>query len=278
MGCVKLSQGTKEVFALSDGNPTIYKCRLCGKQCSEKEISEEHYPAKSVGNNDIVKLDIVKMIDNLQTAQFGNAIKEGLDNGKTLEEITDTIFDKELSTPLYPKGRTGKTLCQTCNTFLGKYDEAYLKFYKVDGNPSQIKGFQQCTKIQIIKAIYAKFLSVPEALDENFDFVNFIKDDKSNEYNGIWKLYFVKRSLSSDILGLKDIRTGKATFNEGVVYELSDDKFIFNILNFEKHSCYEMTNIFDILNKDYQLTIGTGSNGGYHSSILMGQLFSGMEF
>ena len=57
MGCVKLSQGTNEVFALSDGNQTIYECRLCGKQCSEEEISEEHYPAKSVGNNDIVKVD-----------------------------------------------------------------------------------------------------------------------------------------------------------------------------------------------------------------------------
>ena len=278
MGCVKLSQGTNEVFALSDGNQTIYECRLCGKQCSEEEISEEHYPAKSVGNNDIVKLDIVKMIDTLQTAQSSNMIKENLNNGKTLEQISDAIFDKELSTPLYPKGRTGKTLCRTCNTFLGKYDEAYLKFYKADGNPSQIKGFQQYTKIKIIKAIYAKFLSVPEALNENFDFVNFIKDDKAYEYNGIWKLYFVKRNFPYEILGLKDIGTGKATFNEGVVYELSDDKFIFNLLNFEKHSCYEMTNIFDILNKNYQLTMGSSSNGGYHSSILMGRLFSEIEF
>ena len=259
---------------MSDVYQADYKCRLCGKQCSEKEISEEHYPAKSVGNNDIVKLDILKMIDSLQTLQSNSAIKEGLNNGKTLEDIIDTIFDKELSTPIYPKGRTGKTLCRTCNTFLGKYDEAYLKFYKADGNPTQIKGFQQYTKIQIIKAIYAKFLSIPEALNENFDFVNFIRDDKSNAYNGVWKVYFVKRTLSSDILGLKDIRTGKATFDKGVVYELSDDKFIFNLLNFEKHSCYEMTNIFDILNKDYKLTIGTGKNGGYHSSILMGQLFS----
>lgn len=28
-------------------------------------------------------------------------------------------------------------------------------------------------------------------------------------------------------MGMKDIRTGKITFDEGVVYEMSDDKFIF---------------------------------------------------
>lgn len=38
-------------------------CRLCGKSFLISEMSEEHYPAHSVGNDDIVKLDLVKMID-----------------------------------------------------------------------------------------------------------------------------------------------------------------------------------------------------------------------
>ena len=49
---------------------------------------------------------------------------------------------------------------------------------------------------------------------------------------------FCKRDYSSDLLGMKDIGTGKITFDEGVVYELSDDKFIYNLMNFEKHSCF----------------------------------------
>lgn len=58
------------------------------------------------------------------------------------------------------------------------------------------------------------------------------------KYSGKWKLYFIKRDFSTDLLGLNDIGTGKATFDEGIVYELSDDRFIFNLMNFEKHSCF----------------------------------------
>lgn len=75
-------------------------------------------------------------------------------------------------------------------------------------------------------------------------------------------------------MGMKDIRTGKLEFEEGVVYELSDDKFIYNLMNFEKHACYEMTNLFDILKKDYKLVKGVGSDGGYHAQILMTNLFT----
>ena len=50
-------------------------------------------------------------------------------------------------------------------------------------------------------------------------------------------------------MGLPDIGTGKIVFDEGVVYEMSDDKFIFDLMNFPKHACFQMTNIFDILNK-----------------------------
>ena len=69
-------------------------------------------------------------------------------------------------------------------------------------------------------------------------------------------------------MGLKDIRTGKIEFDEGVVYELSDDKFIYDPMNFEKHPYFEMTNLFDILVK------GVGNDGGYHAQILMKSLFS----
>ena len=97
---------------------------------------------------------------------------------------------------------------------------------------------------------------------------------KETEYNGKWNLYFVKRDFSSDLLGMPDIGTGKADFDEGVVYELSDEKFIFNLMNFEKHACYPMANIFDILNKNYQIINGVGEHGGYHGQILISRLFS----
>ena len=41
-----------------------------------------------------------------------------------------------------------------------------------------------------------------------------------NEYTGNWNIYFIKRDFTSDLMGLKDIRTGKIEFDEGVVYEL----------------------------------------------------------
>lgn len=174
--------------------------------------------------------------------------------------------------------RTARTLCRKCNTFLGKYDEAYLRFFNSNGNPKVVNGFQQHTKYQIIKAIYAKFLSVPETRNEELDFLDFIRDADSTVYNGTWSVYFVKRNFSSDLMGMKDIRTGKITFDEGVVYEMSDDKFIFNLMNFPKHSCFEMTNLFDILKKNYKLIEGVGENGGYHAQVFMSSLFSQMDF
>lgn len=261
---------------MDSNNDTQYKCKLCGKICNEDEISAEHYPARSTGNEDIVKFDIVKMFDALQSEETRNKIISRMKDGESFENIASDIFDKELSEPLYPDGRTAKTLCRDCNTFLGKYDEAYLKFFNENGDPKKLKGFQPNTKYQIIKAIYAKFLSVPEAKDEDFDFIDFIKDIKSTSYSGKWFLYFVKRDFSSDLFGFNDIETGKANFDEGVVYELSDEKFIFNLMNFPKHACYEMTNIFDILNKKYILVEGVGESGGYHGSIFMKRMFSNM--
>lgn len=53
-------------------------------------------------------------------------------------------------------------------------------------------------------------------------------------------------------MGFKDIQTGKIDWNmdgKMLVFELSDEKFIFNLLNFEKHDAFEMNNIFDIMEK-----------------------------
>ena len=77
-------------------------------------------------------------------------------------------------------------------------------------------------------------MSLPETADEDFDFIDFIKDETSTSYKGKWNIYFVKRDFSTDLAGMKDIGTGKITFEDGVVYELSDDKFIYNLLNFPK--------------------------------------------
>lgn len=252
----------------------LFACKLCKKTFQIEEMSDEHYPAKSVGNDDLVALNIVKLIDMLQSKTLQTEILTKQDEGKEFNEIIDDIFDNQLTESLYPKGRTIKSLCRKCNTFLGKYDEAYLRFFNANGEPKIINGFQTNTKYQIIKAIYAKFISLPETKNEEFDFVDFVVNESSKEYDGKWKLYFVKRDYSSDILNFRDFGTGKAEYDEGIVYEFSDEKFIFNLMNFEKHECYEMTNIFDILKKNYKLTVGVGKDGGYHASILMCRLFS----
>lgn len=261
---------------MADLTNTQHKCKLCGNVYSDAEMSDEHYPARSTGNNDLVYVDLKKMMDSFVSDATRSEIIERMVAGETYEDITGDIFDTRLSTSIYPDGRTSRTLCRTCNTFLGKYDEAYLKFFNADGNPKSVKGFQKQTKYQIIKAIYAKFLSLPEAAEETFDFIDFIRDENLSTYDGIWRIYFIKRDFSSDILGMKDLGTGKINFEEGVVYELSDDKFIFNLMNFPKHDCFHMTSIFDILDKNYTLVEGVDESGGYHGQILMTRLFRSM--
>lgn len=256
---------------------TKLKCKLCGMYYSNEEMSEEHYPAKSVGNEDIVALDIIKMFDSFQSKAMRNDVLKKLSSGENAGNILGDIFDTKLSKSIYPEGRTARTLCRKCNTFLGKYDEAYLKFFSLDGEPKRIRGFKGSTKLQITKSIFGKFLSVPETENEEFDFLDFLKDESLTEYSGKWRLYFVRRDYSTDLLGLNDIGTGKANFDKGVVYELSDDKFIFNLLNFEKHSCFSMTNIFDILSRNYVLIKGVGNDGGYHAQFLMTRLFQNID-
>ncbi len=251
----------------------LFKCRLCRNLFTYEEMSDEHYPARSTGNDDIVAFNIVKMLDLAQSSVHQAMIRERLGRGEPFETVSGEIFDNELSTSLYPKGRTARTLCKRCNTFLGKYDEAYLKFFNCGGDPQKIKGFQLTTKLRIIKSIYGKFLSIPETQNEEFDFVDFIRDEEKTDYSGKWKIYFIKRDFSTDIMGFADIQTGSIEFSEGIVYEMSDDKFIFNLMSFPKHSCFEMTNLFDLLNKDYKLTIGAGESGGYHAQVLMKNSF-----
>lgn len=251
----------------------LLKCKLCGNNYNIKEMSEEHYPAKCVGNEDIVAFDIQKMLDIICSEEMYSEFSSKLQKGKEINKISDELFDKQLTKTVYPKGRTAKTLCKKCNTFLGKYDEAYLKFFNVDGECNKVKGFSIDTKYKIIKSIYAKFLSIPEAKNEKFDFIDFIKNEKMKDYNGCWHIYLVKRDYSTDLLGFKDIRTGKLVYDDGVVYELSDEKFIFNLMNFEKFSNFKMTDIFDILHKKYNLAEGVGESGGYHGQIMLTNLF-----
>lgn len=254
--------------------PNKIQCRLCKQFFDNKEMSEEHYPARSVGNDDIVALDILKLFDSLMSDEHHKDIIEKIKDGQSYEKVMGDYFDTELSKSLYPKGRTARTLCRQCNTFLGNYDKAYLKFYNKDGNPNVIKGFQKQTKHNIIKSILGKFLSVPETANESFDFIDYLKDETSTEYHGKWRLYFVKRDYSTDLMGFGDLGTGKITYDEGVVYEFSDEKFIFNLMNFPKHDSFKMTNFFDILNNHYTIVEGCHDDiGGYHAMIMMSRLF-----
>ena len=132
------------------------QCALCEKFFKNSEMSEEHYPAKSTGNEDIVALDLGKMVDSMMSGKVIEKLFHKDNKGKTLEEVSGNLFDEELAQPLYPQGRTARSLCRQCNTFLGKYDEAYKKFFDNDGSPSIIKGYQKLTRLKIIKAIFAK--------------------------------------------------------------------------------------------------------------------------
>ena len=248
-------------------------CKLCGNLFDAKKLSEEHYPAKSVGNYDIVKLNIVEVIDHMMAHE--DTIEQRTNSEENVEDIMNEYLSSSAAESIYPKGRTTKSLCVDCNTFLGKYDEAYLKFFNADGNPKILKGFTKNTKLQIIKSIYGKFLSVPEANDEKFDFIQFLLNKNSSEYSGSWRLYFIKRDYSTDLV-FRDLQTSRMVFDKGVVYELTDEKFIFNLMNFDRHEIYKMNNIFEILDKNYKLFIGAGEHGGYHAQALMGNLFKGM--
>ena len=71
---------------------------------------------------------------------------------------------------------------------------------------------------------------------------------------------------------IKDKVTGQSK-GFGFV-EMSDEKFLFFLMNFEKHECIKMTNMFDILEPHFQIITGVGENGGYHAQILISSLLS----
>lgn len=249
-----------------------YHCALCQQWFKKQEMSEEHFPAKTVGNVDMVEVNAGDMFDpglaKLNTMKINSLMDSGLDYDTAL----DMIFEENLVKKSYPKGRTTRTLCRQCNTLLGKYDSSYKKFFEKDGNVAVIKGFQKHTKIQIIKSIYGKFLSIPECEKESFDFRDFLLDEQQSEYSGRWKICIVKRSVDTDILSMKSLNTGTLHFKEGDLYEFSDDKFIYHLMNFECHPSEKEMNFWDILNDSYEFIPVSKKSGGYHGQLLLSQL------
>lgn len=244
----------------------IKKCKLCNREFDESQLTKEHYPAKSAGNNDLVLLNIFDIVDD--TKKNPDKLRSIVNAGEEFSTIESYYSNSDMAKSIYPEGRYARTLCRQCNSFLGKYDEAYKKFYDNAGVPKKIKGFSKSTKLRIIKAIFGKFLSVPDVKDEDFDFRDFILDERNEEYKGEWKLFFVKRDTITS-----DMQTIKINYDEGVVYHMSDDKFFFDLLNFEKPKEYVMNNIFDILDKNYNLQIGPGENGGFYEDTFTKNIF-----
>lgn len=51
----------------------------------------------------------------------------------------------------------------------------YIKSFLVNDKPKKVIGFQEHNKLQIINAIFGKFLSIPKTQNEKLDFVDFLK-------------------------------------------------------------------------------------------------------
>ncbi|WP_165442724.1 hypothetical protein [Anaerococcus vaginimassiliensis] len=44
----------------------MYKrCELCNKEFDELQLTKEHYPAKSVGNNDLVLINLFDVCEDM---------------------------------------------------------------------------------------------------------------------------------------------------------------------------------------------------------------------
>lgn len=74
------------------------QCALCKNFFKNSEMSEEHYPAKSTGNDDIVALDFGKMIDSIMSGKvieffFSRRIKE-----KHLKKLVVTFLTRSFHT------------------------------------------------------------------------------------------------------------------------------------------------------------------------------------
>lgn len=53
------------------------RCKLCGALFKDSDMSEEHYPARSTGNDDIVALDIIKMFEHFGPQKYILKSKKG---------------------------------------------------------------------------------------------------------------------------------------------------------------------------------------------------------
>jgi hypothetical protein len=66
------------------------------------------------------------------------------------------------------------------------------------------------------------------------------------------------------MIGLGSLETSKMDWDEGVISELSDEKFIFHLMNVDSYECYKSMNMMDILVKSYKMISGYEVQGGYH--------------
>ncbi|WP_238990599.1 hypothetical protein [Streptococcus uberis] len=55
----------------------------------------------------------------------------------------------------------------------------------MNDKPKKVIGFQEHNKLQIINAIFGKFLSIPKTQNEKLDFVDFVKIKDKESYTGI---------------------------------------------------------------------------------------------
>ncbi|MEY8443370.1 hypothetical protein AALA52_03815 [Lactococcus ileimucosae] len=144
------------------------KCRLCGK---EAKLTEEHIPPKAAFNN--VKRKLTRDRDS-QDILLGE---------KTFEEVNG----------YYKKGQTFKTLCSSCNNFLGtEYVPEYVRLavnlmysYKKEGCLPKHNTYyfieMPLRPLNFLKQVLSMFCSiVNEGFNEQFDFKNYILHKEEN--------------------------------------------------------------------------------------------------
>ena len=62
---------------------------------------------------------IIKSIEFTISPEINKIIQLRINKGERKDDVLSEIFDTHLATDLYPKGRTSRSLCIKCNTFLG---------------------------------------------------------------------------------------------------------------------------------------------------------------
>ncbi|MGY3711482.1 hypothetical protein ACWOAS_11605 [Lactococcus lactis subsp. lactis] len=142
------------------------KCRLCGK---EEKLTFEHVPPKVAFNDQMKKT--VRAKDSIDI----------IVGSKTFDEIDG--YSR--------KGQTFKTLCKSCNNFLGaEYVPEYsslannlMASYKREGElPKVGTGYYieiPIKPLNFLKQVLSMFCSiVSEEANEEFDFKEFILDKK----------------------------------------------------------------------------------------------------